>query len=143
MKLEVSRTINAAPEHVWAVLIDVQRWPGWTPSMKSLEYVEGSVLAPGARIRIAQPRLPAAVWQVTRVDPGSYFEWQASGPGMYAVAGHRVVPAGAGQSVVTLTIEQTGLATLLLGWWLKSLTERYVNLEANGLKAECEKQASH
>ncbi len=140
MRLEVTRTINAPPERVWQVLVDVQRWPGWTPSMKSLQFVEGNELSPNARVRIQQPRLPAAVWTVTQVEPGSYFEWQASGPGIHTVAGHRATAAGEGQTTVTLTLEQKGPFTLLMGWWLKGISNRYVNMEANGLKAECERQ---
>jgi uncharacterized protein YndB with AHSA1/START domain len=42
---ELSTTIDASPEYVWTVLTDIERWPQWTASMKSLTFVGSDRLA--------------------------------------------------------------------------------------------------
>ena len=56
--------VDASPARVWEVMADVGRWPEWTASMTSVELL-GDALDVGAHVRIRQPKLPAAVWEVT------------------------------------------------------------------------------
>ena len=41
---------------------------------------------------------------------------------------------------MTLSIEQSGLFATLMGWWIKPLSRKYVDMEANGLKAHADAQ---
>jgi uncharacterized protein YndB with AHSA1/START domain len=134
---EVSVDIDASPERVWSVLMDVERWPEWTASMTKVERLDAGDLAVGARVRIRQPRLPVVVWQVSALEPGGYFAWSNKSPGASTVAGHRVAPNGAG-SRVTLSIDQRGWIVPILRLFFGGLTRRYVEMEANGLKAAAE-----
>jgi hypothetical protein len=95
-------------ERAWDVLIDVERWPEWTPSMARLEPLDDGDLRAGSRVRITQPKLPKVVWKVTAVEPRTYFEWQSKRPLITSVAGHRLDPEREGCRL-TLTLEQTGL----------------------------------
>ncbi|MGE0058146.1 MAG: SRPBCC family protein [Dehalococcoidia bacterium] len=137
MHTEVSIDINAAPDRVWDVMSDVESWPQWTPSIKHVDKLFDGPLAKGARTRIAQPKAPVAVWTVTEIEPGKFFEWETSSPAITSVAAHRIEPTGDG-SKVTLTVEHSGLFTVVMGWWLKSISRKYVEMEAKGLKARAE-----
>ena len=93
----------------------------------------------GSRARIKQPRLPAAVWEVTEVVPGRSFIWMARGPGIITTGSHVVAtPEEGGPVRVTASLEQAGLLGPLLGFLTKQLTSRYLQTEVRGLKAQCD-----
>ena len=133
--------IAAPPDAVWPVIADVERWHEWTASITKIELLDGE-LEPGARARIKQPKFPAVVWRVTKVEPGRYFEWENRSPGLYSVGGHRVEPTAGGASIATLTISQQGPLAPLLGLLADKLTRPYMEMEANGLKQRVESQRS-
>jgi uncharacterized membrane protein len=129
--------IDAPPERVWAVLIDVERWPQWTESITSIEKLSRKAIGKGSEVRIKQPRLRPLVWQVTDFEPNKAFDWEALSPGMKAVAEHHIEPLGEG-SRVTLFVEQTGVFATVFGGLVKELTARYLEMEAQGLKRRVE-----
>ena len=137
MHIEVSVDIAAPPERVWSIMADIERWPEWTRSIKHVDKISEGPLAKGSRARIVQPKAPVAVWTVTNIEPGRSFEWKTSSPAISSVAGHRIEPAGEGSRVM-LTVDHSGLLTLFMGWWLRRLSQRYVETEAQGLKARAE-----
>ncbi len=58
--------IDAPSERVWAVLIDVERWPAWTASVKKLERIDDGRLALGSRARLwLKGALGGSNWTVT------------------------------------------------------------------------------
>jgi uncharacterized protein YndB with AHSA1/START domain len=137
----VSREVDVDADRVWAVLVDVERMPTWTSTMTSVRVLDGGPLRVGARVRVEQPWLPPATWEVTEVAPGRSFTWAAPAPGLHSVAWHAVEPVGDGRSRVTLGIRQTGplgLVATLLG----PLTRRYVDTELAGLVAESARRPS-
>ncbi|ONI75570.1 polyketide cyclase [Kribbella sp. ALI-6-A] len=133
MRFEHSATINAPADRVWAVFSDVARWPEWTPTVDSVERLDEGALRVGARTRIRQPKLPVAVWEVTELKDGEYFEWVSRGPGIKTTGGHRVVSTPEG-TVVTATIIQEGPLGWLFGRLYAGLTRRYIAQEAASLK---------
>ncbi len=137
MQLAESSSIAAPPERVWAVLMDIERWPEWTQSMTKLERLQPGDLTVGSKVKVTQPKLPVNVYEVTQVEPNRYLEWRIAKPGLSIVAGHRIEPEGSG-SKVTLTIDQSGLLSPLVGLMYGGLTRRYVAMEARGLKARSE-----
>ena len=54
--------IRVSPARVWAVLLDVERWPEWTTSVTRVQRMDLGPLTLGSRTRIWQPRLMPAVW---------------------------------------------------------------------------------
>ena len=123
----------ASADAVWAALVDVERWPTWTRSMRKVTRLDDGPLAVGSRVRIKQPRLMPVVWSVTEVDPGRSFTWRSSTPGQTSVATHSVRPMGAGTSELHLTFDQSGAFSPMLGVLLGNMTRRYVGMEAEGL----------
>ena len=141
MKIEQVIDIAAPPDRVWAVMSDVERWPEWTASVRRVERLDQGPFAVGSRARVRQPRLPAATWTVTALEPGRSFEWQSPAPGLLSVGGHRVEPAENQTSRVTLSLTWSGLLTPVMRLLFGKLSQRYVTMEAQGLKRRCEASA--
>jgi len=130
-------SISAPPERVWGVLVDIERWPARIPTVDQAERLDDGPLAVGARTRLAQPKLPEAVWTVTELTPGSAFTWTSTSPGVRVTASHLVEPAPEG-SRLTLAIGLGGWMAPV-GWLMtRSLTQRYVQTEAASIKAAAE-----
>ena len=134
--------ISASSDVVWEVFTDVERWPEWTESVTSVEWVEGHAVVVGAKAAIKQPKLPKVVWEVTEVSDGASWTWVATGPGATTIATHHVRALDAGTTEVTQSIEQRGPIGSLIGLLSRGMTKRYVAMEAAGLKARCEHAAT-
>ena len=133
----ISVDIQAPPERVWLTMRDVERWPEWTPSVTRVQRLDHGPFARGSRARVRQPKLLPAVWQVTDLNEGRNFTWVTRSPGLQVTGGHSVEPTNGG-SRVELTIDFAGLFAPLVARLLRDLNNRYLTLEANGLKARCE-----
>jgi uncharacterized protein YndB with AHSA1/START domain len=131
--VEETAAVAAPVEAVWAALVDVERWPTWTRSMRRVRRLDEGPLAVGSRVRIKQPRLVPVVWTVTELDPGRSFTWEAESAGVRSRASHEVRAMGAGTSELRLTFDQTGPLSPVIGAVLGRLTRRYVRMEAEGL----------
>ncbi len=129
--------IAATPERVWAVMSDVERWPEWTRSVSRVRLYTGAPIEVGSRAIVKQPRFPAAQWLVTDVEPERGFVWVSIGPGLTVTGRHEIVPTAAGCRV-TLSLEYDGMFGALLLRFTRGITERYVGLEADGLKRRAE-----
>jgi uncharacterized membrane protein len=140
MKASVTIDIDAPAERVWAVISNVERWPLWTPSVRSIRRLNPGPRRVGARHRIKQPRLPTTTWTVTELIEGESFAWTATGPGIWTSAQHRIAPTPTG-SRATLSINQEGILGQLLAHLTANLTHRYLTLEATGLKRHAEQLA--
>ena len=89
-------------------------------------------------MRLKQPKLGEGIWEVSVWDPPSYFEFRQQSGGVTTVAGHRVEALEEGRSRLTLTIEMRGLLVPVFGRIYKDLTNRYMTLEALGMKRAAE-----
>jgi uncharacterized membrane protein len=130
--------ILAPPDLVWAIMRDVERWPEWTPTVTSVRLLDRGPLAVGSRAVIRQPKLPPAKWRVTELDePGRSFAWVTWGPGVRVIARHWVEACGDG-SRATLSLRYTGVLAALFAHVTRELNDRYLALEAKGLKQRSE-----
>ena len=142
MHFEASTDVTAPQDRVFDVYADVEHWPDWTPTVTSVERLDAGPLAVGARTRVSQPRLPKAVWQVTDLQPGHWFTWVATGPGIRTTGHHEVAAIDGGRVRVTAALTQEGWLGAVVGRLTKRLTERYLQTEVQGLKSFCERTTS-
>jgi carbon monoxide dehydrogenase subunit G len=140
MPIHVERTIeiNAPPERVWAVMKDVEHWPEWTESIKSVERLDPGDFSIGSKAKLKIRRSPNAnVWTVTELTPNRSFSWETNSGGVEGIATHTIEPAGNG-SKVTLTVDLSGIVATLFGWMIGPESQKNVDMEAEGLKRRAE-----
>lgn len=125
--------IPAPPDRVWAVMTDIEHWPEWTPTVTRIERLDPGPLTVGSCARIRQPKLPTAVWQVSELLEGRSFTWVSHSPGVRVTAEHGVEPT-AGGTRVKLSVQFSGVLAPLVARLTRRLNERYLALEAKGLK---------
>ena len=135
-----SITIDAPIEVVWSVFTDVERWPAWASSFTSVELVDGPMRL-GAKARIRQPGLPTVIWEVTKWEPGRSWTWTATSPGARTEASHVLTRVG-DRTVAEQSIIPSGPIGRLAALVWRSLTRRYLAIEAAGLKQRSEQIAA-
>lgn len=129
--------IQASPERVWAVMSDLERWPEWTSSISSVQRLDQGPVAIGSRAKVRQPKLLPTEWEITEWSPGAGFTWVTRRPGVAVVARHTIEAIENG-SRVTLTLQFQGFFGPLIARLTRSINDRYLAMEANGLKARSE-----
>jgi len=138
MAYRTSIDIDAPPARVWEVLVDVEQWPQWSPTMTKIERLDSGTFRTGSICRIKQPRLPEATWRVTSLTPEQSFTWTCRNRGVTMVARHLIAVSGNGGTRAESHFEQTGP----LGWFARlafsKLTRGYLEAESQGLKKRCE-----
>ena len=137
MRFEKSIEIAASQQRVWDVLTDVEAWPQRIETVDTVELLTPAPITRGSRVRLKQPKLPEGDWDITVWDAPSYFEWTQKTTGITSVAGHRVGALGEGRSRLTLTLDMSGLLVPLVLFY-KGLTNRYLDLETEGMKRAAE-----
>jgi len=138
-RIETSVDIAASPERVWSVLSDVRLMPTWTDSMTSVELDPPGPLAVGARARIHQPKLSPATWVVSECTSVRSFAWRTTAMGATVTAFHTITPTSSGSSV-TLAVEYHGPFSSAVAGLTRTITTKYLRMEAEGLKAACERR---
>lgn len=138
MRFETSIEVEAPQQRVWDVLSDLEAWPQRIETVDTIELLTPPPITTGTRVRLKQPKLPEGTWDITTWDAPSYFEWTQKTGGITSVAGHRVEALGEGRSRLTLTLDMRGLLIPIIGLFYKDLTNRYMHLEAEGMKRAAE-----
>lgn len=138
MRFEESIDIAAPQQRVWAVLTDLEAWPRRIETVDVVELLTPAPIAQGSRILLKQPKLPEGTWEVTAWEAPSYFEWRQKSGGVTSVAGHRVEGMEGGRSRLTLSMDMRGPAIPIIGLFYKGLVNRYMSIEAGGMKVAAE-----
>jgi len=137
MRIMQTVDIDAPPQRVFDVTVDVERWAEWTPSIEHIE-VEGGRLGLGATAIIKQPCTSAGIWRVTEWVTNEHFEWVTTAPGVQMVGIHHVEPLEDGRTRASLGVETSGPLAPLFNLFLKGTAARFIRWEARGLKRRCE-----
>ena len=138
MRFEQAIVIDAPQQRVWEVLSDLEAWPQRIETVDVVELLTPAPLGEGSRVRLKQPKLPEGTWEVTVWDAPSYFEFHQKSGGVTTVAGHRVEALEEARSRLTLTLDMRGLLVPVVGLFYKGLTNRYMSVEAQGIKSAAE-----
>ena len=138
MHFEKSIEIDASQHRVWDVLSDLEAWPQRIETVDSVELLTPAPITEGSRVRLKQPKLPEGIWEVTVWDAPSYFEYRQKSGGVTSVAGHRVEALEEGRSRLILMLDMRGLLVLVVALFYKGLTNRYMTVEAQGMKRAAE-----
>ena len=138
MRFEKSVDIDAQQQRVWDVLSDLEAWPRRIETVDNVELLTAPPVKTGSRVRLKQPKLPEGTWDVTVWDPPSYFEWSQKSGGITNIAGHRVETLDEGRSRLTLSLDMRGLLIPVIALFYKGLTNRYMEIEAEGMKRAAE-----
>lgn len=138
MERSITADVEAPPERVWAVLTDVEYWSEWTESVRWVRRLDEGPLRTGSSAKISQPRIPTSDYVVTELEPVDHFTWVNTGPGARTTARHSVEPLPGGGTRVRLSVQMEGWLGSLVGRFYGGLTDRYLAMEAAGLKRRCE-----
>ena len=138
MHFEKSIDIDASQQRVWDVLSALEAWPEHIETVDTVELLTPAPITKGSRVRLRQPKLPESTWDITVWDAPSYFEWTQKTTGTTTVAGHRVGALAEGRARLTLTLDMRGLLIPIMARLYGDLINRYMNLEAEGMKRAAE-----
>lgn len=139
-RISVLTGIRASAAEVYAILCDIEHWPLWTTTVLSAERLNVAPLTVGSRVLIRRPGLKPAIWQVTAFD-GRSFRWTTRSAGVVVTGGHAVTECSYGCEV-RISLEFSGLLGPLVARFLRTLNERYILTEAEGLKRFCHRSES-
>ena len=130
--------IPAAPEAVWKVLTDFERWPSWNPDVKSMS-MQGP-LAVGSEFEWrAGPGTITSTIQ--RVEPPRLIAWTGRTLGIRAIHFWWLEPRDAGTFVRTEE-SYDGLVARVLRRPLQKTLDRALEDGLRHLKAEVERQTA-
>jgi uncharacterized protein YndB with AHSA1/START domain len=91
--LTVHRHVDTEPDVVWSLLVDLDAWPRWGPSVRSATLADDAPLGLGSRGHVSTVvgvRLP---FVVTSFEPGRSWAWSVAG---VPATTHAVRPDGDG-----------------------------------------------
>ena len=129
--------IAAPADRVWSIISDVERWHAWTASITSIERLDTGPLRVGSRALVRQPRLPRNQFEVTALEEGRGFSWESKSPGLRGVGHHWIETTSTGCRV-TLGVDFRGPLAWPISRLYGALTQRYIEMEAEGLKRRSE-----
>jgi uncharacterized membrane protein len=138
MRFEESIEIDAPQQRVWEVLSDIEAWPRRIETVDVVELLTPPPVTEGSQVRLKQPKLPEGAWDITVWDAPTYFEWRQKSGGMTSIAGHRVEALDGGRSRLTLNLDMRGPLIPIVALFYKDLTNRYMTIEAQGMKQAAE-----
>ena len=136
MQYAVTRSIDAPPETVWALLVDVPSWKEWNPTIVEID----GTAEVGSKVSLVSTVNPDRTFKLTvkSVEPPSRMVW-ADGMPLGLFTGERtytVTPSGGGCEF-SMVETYTGLLAPLITKAIPDMTESFEQF-ADGLVAAAE-----
>jgi uncharacterized protein YndB with AHSA1/START domain len=91
--LTVEREVAAPAEAVWNVLVDLDAWPLWGPTVAGGELIDADELALGVRGTVLTPLGVSLPFTIIEFEPGRSWKWEVAG---LQATRHEVEPHGDG-----------------------------------------------
>jgi hypothetical protein len=135
MRIEHHLDIEATPEVVFGLTVDIERLPQLTPTVTTVNRLDHGPLRVGSQARLKQPAQRPAVWTVDALEPDQRFVWSTTTSGMRMVATHVVEPTAKG-SRNSLYLDLSGIAATVLGPFLRRKIARVLATENEGFRRE-------
>lgn len=129
--------IARSSDLVWRVIVEVEDWPKWTPTVTKVVRLDQGPFGAGSAVKLKQPAQLETTWRVTSFDDGHAFTWKAKVYGIPMVAGHEIIETPHGSDSF-MTIHVSGFAAFALWPLIKVIVGRAIALENRSLKAWCE-----
>lgn len=133
--------IDAPADIVWALTVDIESWPAYTPTMTSIRRLDPGPLRVRSRALVKQPRQRAAIWTVIDLAVGREFSWRSKRRALTMTGTHLLEPR-AGGTRQTLSVHIEGPLSSLVGAAFGGLVRRSLQAENAGFKTEAERFAS-
>jgi uncharacterized membrane protein len=130
--------INADIKKVFGIWTDIEKWNLWTKSIKQISYLENSSFKVGGRAKVIQPKLSPAEWTITEIKGDKSFTWETKILGVTAIGEHILERSSSG-TIAKSILSYKGFLASILSAISRKLTIRYMTMEMEGLKNECEK----
>jgi uncharacterized protein YndB with AHSA1/START domain len=92
----IERFVDAAPEVVWSVLVDLEAWPQWGPSVQRAELAESGPLRLHSHGKVWTPLGVALPFTITEFEENKRWAWEVAGIG---ATSHEVRPSDGGSRV--------------------------------------------
>jgi hypothetical protein len=135
--VEKKSVINARPQDIFNVLMNVERWNQWTKSITKISILDSRQLAPGVKIKVLQPKLPPTIWTIKEIIMDKLLTWEKRYFGFSMLSEHLIMDQN-NEISVTIRVTYNGPLAGLFYKLTHTLTDNYMTLEINGLKRECE-----
>lgn len=136
--VEKTLAIDAQPNDIFNVLMDFERWNRWTQSITEMSMLNNDRPGAGAKIRVLQPKLLPAIWTITEILRDKSLTWEKRSFGLTMLSEHLIMN-GDKETSMTIRMTYQGPLAGLFYSFTRSLTDRYMTMEINGLKRECER----
>jgi hypothetical protein len=138
MKFSTQIKIEAPVKVIWNIMLEVERWHEWTPTINSIKKLGTDDFGIGIKLLIQQPKLPTAVWKVFEMEPEGGFSMVKGNMFLKIVAAHVIQPTP-DRTLVTLSLEFSGIFGKWVAKKYQQMMEEYLAIEAACLKKEAER----
>lgn len=131
MKHQRTVDVPATAAATWAVVEDVESWPGWASTFEAVELA--GPMQVGTGVTITQPGRGRLAYTVLELEPGRRFVWGRRTALVDQWADHVVEPTGADRCRVTLVFSMSGPLGTPVARLVSRAVRRMVDEEAECL----------
>ena len=133
--VHIERTIdiNAPIQSIWDITLDIERWPEWTASMKSIRKRQSGPISIGSVAQVEPNGGVASDWTVSELQAPNLFAWETRVRGVRVVGRHRMQETPGGTRM-TLELDYSGLLARLFNFQIRRTFVHNLEVESQGMK---------